>query len=49
VSTGFLFDISDGGQLAGAFDLVRRLLPGPPGTLTTVDHPDCVSIQETGV
>jgi probable HAF family extracellular repeat protein len=44
-----LFDISDGGRLAGAFDLVRHgYFQDRRGMFTTVDLPDSVSIQETG-
>lgn len=44
-----IFDISDGGGLAGAFDLIRHgYVQGRRGAFTTVDHPDSVLTEERG-
>ncbi len=48
-SETIVFDITDGGRLAGAFDLVRHYyLQDRRGAFTTIDHPDSVLAEEAG-
>jgi uncharacterized membrane protein len=44
-----VFDINDGGQLAGAYDLIRHgYREARRGAFTTIDHPDAVLTEELG-